>query len=131
MSINYDLAPDSWAMCSLVFPDSQDWRGAEGISLYLRTPKAGQKVNIIAYQGESPQNLHHFEFYAQSTQAAVDGWQRVDITWDQFTQVPWEGTGEARYDPSRAMGLAFGFISPQGGRSIGKLWVDNITFLTR
>ncbi len=131
LSINFDLAPDSWAICSLVYPDPQDWRGAEGISLYLHAPKAGQKVNVVAYQGKSPDNLHHFEYYAQSNQAAVDGWQRVDITWNQFTQAPWEGTGEARYDPSQAMGLAFAFVSPEGGRNIGKLWVDDITFLTR
>jgi hypothetical protein len=138
LRIEYDIAPDSWASCSLVYPSPQNWRDGlgpalspvEGLTVYLRTDQAGRQVVIVVYQGDSPDDLSHFEFRAQTTQEAVDGWQRVDITWDQLVQPPWEGDGTARFDPSRAMGLAFLVDAPDGERNGGQLWVDDVSLLS-
>jgi len=72
----------------------------------------------------------HFEFQAQTLQEAVDGWQRVDISWDQLVQPPWEGDGTVRFDPSRTMGLAFLFDAPDSGLNSGQLWVDDVSLLS-
>jgi hypothetical protein len=129
LRIEYNIAPDSWATCSLVYPSPQDWRTKQGLTLYLHTERSGQKVVIVAYQGNSPDDLAHFEFALEAKKEAVSGWQRVDIPWNKLAQPAWQGDENARFDPNRAMGLAFAFDTPDGGRNAGKLWVDDVSFL--
>ena len=129
LRIEYDIAPDSWATCSLVYPSPQDWRTKKGLTLYLHTERSGQKVVIVAYQGNSPDDLAHFEFTLKAKQESVSGWQRVDIPWNKLAQPSWQGDETVRFDPNRAMGLAFAFDAPDGGRNTGKLWVDDVSFL--
>ena len=129
LRIEYDVAPDSWASCSLVYASPQDWRDGLGLTVYLRAERVGQQVTIVVYQGDSPDNLSHFELRTRIHQEAVDGWQRTDIPWDQLVQPPWEGDGTARFDPSQAMGLAFLFSATEDGRNSGQLWVDDASLL--
>ncbi|MBN1253653.1 MAG: hypothetical protein JXA50_00045 [Deltaproteobacteria bacterium] len=129
LRIEYNIAADSWATCSLVYPSRQDWRTKKGLTLYLHAERSGQKVVIVAYQGNSPDDLAHFELSLKTKQEAVSGWQRVDIPWNKLTQPSWQGDVNVRFDPNRAMGLAFAFDTPDGGRNSGKLWVDDVSFL--
>jgi hypothetical protein len=130
LRIEYDIAPDSWAGCGLVYSSPQDWRDGLGLAVYLRAGQVGQPVIIVAYQGDSPDALSHFELRTQTNQEAVDGWQRVDAPWDQLIRAAWEGDSTARFDPSRAMGVAFFFEASDDGRNTGQLWVDDISFLS-
>ncbi len=129
LRIEYDVAPDSWASCSLVFPSPQNWRDGFGLTVYLRAEQVGQKVAVAAYQGVSSDNLTHFELEVQTNQEAVDGWQRVDVAWDQLAPPPWEGDA-TKFDPTQTMGVAFLFSAPEGERNSGQLWVDDISFLS-
>jgi hypothetical protein len=129
LRIEYNIAPESWATCSLVYPSLRDWSKARGLILYLHAERSGQKVVIVAYGGSSPDRLPHFELTVTTTKEAVSGWQRVDIPWKKLVQPPWEGDGTARFNPSRTMGMAFAFTAPDGGRNSGKLWVDDVSFL--
>jgi len=121
LCITYDVAPESWATCSLVYHRPRDWTAATGIQLFLRTKEPGQPVVVVAYQGTSPDGLSHFEYRLES-----DGteWQRVDIPWDRLARPAWEGDPSARFDPTRAMGVALAF---EGGS--GTLWVDDVTLM--
>ncbi|MBL7209068.1 MAG: hypothetical protein ISS52_03125 [Dehalococcoidia bacterium] len=130
LRIEYDIASDSWATCSLVYPSPQDWGEGLGLTVRLHAERVGQQVTLVAYQGNSPDSLSHFEFQMQTDQEAVAGWQRVDVPWNQLTQPSWEGNGTARFDPNRAMGLAFLFDAPDGRRNSGQLWVDNVSLLS-
>jgi Carbohydrate binding domain (family 11) len=131
LTIAYTIAPESWATCSLVFPAPQDWRGKQGLSLYLRTERPGQELHVVAYQGDSADSLSHFEFRVLTTIQTVADWQRIDIPWKDFIQPAWEGDGSAGFDPGRAMGLAFAFNGAEGGETTGKIWVDDICFLPK
>lgn len=128
LHIEYDVAPESWAACALVSPAPQDWRDGQGLVVYLRGEQVGQQVLLIAYQGESSDELLHFEHRIELVQEAVDGWQRVDVPWDQFVPPSWQGT--APLDPSQAMGLALMFNAPAGERNSGHLWLDDVSFLS-
>jgi len=130
LRIEYDVAPDGWASCNLVYPSPQDWRDEQGFVVYLRAERVGQQVIVVAFQGDSPDALSHFELRVQTTQEGVDGWQRVDLPWEQLAQPPWEGDGTARFDPNRALGIAFMFDAPDGKRNSGQLWVDEVSFLS-
>ena len=126
LHIEYDIAPEGWASCNLVYPGPQDWGGEQGVTVYLRAEQLGQPVIIAAYQGDSDA-LSQFELWVETNQEAVDGWQRVDIFWDELRQPEWEGDGAARFDPGRAMGLAFIFDADSAS---GSLWVDDLSFLS-
>ncbi len=131
LCIIYSVAPESWATCSLVLPAPQDWRSKRGISLYLRAERPEQEVHIVAYQGASTDSLSHFEYKVLTSAETAAGWQRVDIPWEKFIQPEWEGDGNAKFDPSRAMGLALAFNGGEGDSRAGKIWVDDICFLSK
>jgi hypothetical protein len=78
-------------------------------------------VVVVAYQGTSPDALGHFEH-----RVVWEGndWKRVDIPWERFKKPAWEGDPGARFDPSRAMGVAFAFEEGEG-----TLWVDDVSLL--
>ncbi|MDY7035772.1 MAG: hypothetical protein SV375_06380, partial [Thermodesulfobacteriota bacterium] len=130
LRITYEIAPESWALCSLVYQHPRNWKSFKGLTVYLHALRVGQPAIIIAYQGKSSDNLSHFEFRMKTGKDAVTGWQRVDIPWDRFTQAAWEGDGTAKFDPSSSMGLAFSFEADESGGHTGKLWVDDVTLLS-
>jgi len=129
LRIQYDLAPESWATCSLVHDRPRDWSGFGGLSLYVRVEKPGQAVTIVAYGGKSGDDLEHFEYRFKAGQAAVGAWQRLDIRWGQLRLPSWQGDARSKFDPRSAMGVAVALESPAGARNSGRLWVDDITFL--
>jgi hypothetical protein len=69
--------------------------------------------------------------WEMTTIKAVADWQQVDIPWKDFIQPAWEGDGSAGFDPGPAMGLTFAFNGAEGGEAIGKIWVDDICFLSK
>ena len=129
LRIEYDVAPGSWATCSLVHDRPRDWSGFQGLSIYVRAEKPGQPITIVAYGGKASDALQHFECRMTAGQTAVGGWQRLDIRWEELKLPPWEGEGQGKFDPRSAMGVAFAFSS-DGARSAGRLWIDDVTLLT-
>ena len=129
LRIEYDVAADGWATCSSVHDVRRDWRTKGGLVFYVRGERAGQTLDVIAYEGTSPDALQHREVKITLGAEAVRGWQRVALPWTRFAQPAWEGDGTARFDPSRAMGVAFAFPAPEGGRHKGRIWIDDVGFL--
>jgi len=131
LKIEYDIAPDSWATCSLVYSSPQNWQGRSGVVLYLHAGQIGQEVTVVVYNGTSSDRLGHFEFIVQIGKEGVDGWQRVEMPWGKLAQPPWEGDGSTRFDPSRTMGMAFAFSADDNSRKKGSVWIDDIGFLSK
>jgi len=129
LKIVYDIVPDSWATCSLVYPSPQNWQKKSGVALYLHGEQIGREVTIVVYQGSSADRLGHFEFIARINKAGLAGWQRVEIPWEELAQPSWEGDGSTRLDPTQVMGMAFAFSSDENTRRQGTVWVDDIGFL--
>lgn len=125
LRIDYHVAPESWATCSLVLAAPADWRKARGLTVWVHASEAGQPVTLTAYQGKSSDSLSHFELKTKTTRDAVSGWQKISATWDQLKPPPWEGDGSTPFDPGSAMGIAFAFSAGEKGR----LWVDDIRFI--
>ena len=124
LEISYNILPDSWATCSLVLPKTQNWTVKKGISFLFRANQVGQKVTFVVYQGNSPDDLHHFEYYIKADKNAVKQWKRIVVPWNKLVQPEWDGGGKAKFNPKRSIGVAFAFVE-----SKGKIWVDDICFL--
>jgi hypothetical protein len=129
LRIQYDLAPESWATCSLVYDRPQDWNGSQGLSFYVHVEKSGQPLTVVAYGGKSGDDLLHFEQRFTAGQAAVDGWQRIDVPWSRLKLPEWQGDATQKYNPRSAMGFAIAFDSPVGGRRAGTLWIDDVALV--
>ena len=86
LRIEYDVAAASWGTCSLVYPSPRDWRGRPGLSLHVHSKEPQQEVVFVAYQGETSDDLSHFEFRIRTGRAAVEGWRRIEIPWSQLRQ---------------------------------------------
>ena len=129
LGIGYDVAPESWATCSLVHEQPRDWSRFQGLSLYLHAERLGQPVTIVAYGGSSPDALLHFEYRLKAGQAAVGGWQRLEIRWQQLKPASWQGDGSEKFDPRSAMGVALAFEASESARNVGRLWIDDLALL--
>jgi hypothetical protein len=97
------------------------------LRLYLRAEKPGQPITIVAYGGKSSDDLIHFEHRLEAPRAAVDGWQRIDIRWEQLEPPSWQAEEGRRFDPRSAMGVALAFESSDSGPNVGRLWIDDVT----
>jgi hypothetical protein len=124
LRIEYDVAPSSWGTCSLVYSSPHDWSDWRGLSLHIHSEKP-QPVVVVAYQGQSPDDLSHFEHRLETARAA-GGWQRIEISWSEFVQPAWQGDSSVPFDPKKAMGVAFAFDAAEAKRSTGTVWVDDI-----
>jgi hypothetical protein len=129
LRIEYDVAPASWGTCSLVYPSPRDWSDWTGLSLHVHSKETQQEVVVVAYQGETSDDLSHFEFRIRTDEAAVNGWQRIEIPWSKLTQPSWQGDSSVRFDPGWAMGVAFAFDASEKERNTGRLWVDDISVM--
>jgi hypothetical protein len=128
LRIQYELAAESWAACSLAYDRPQDWSTSQGLSLYLHVEKLGQPITVVAYGGKSSDELLHFEQSFKAGQAAVDGWQRIDVSWSQLRLPEWQGDATQKYDPRSAMGVGFTFQSGEG-RNAGRVWIDDVSLI--
>ena len=81
LRIAYDVAPESWATCSLVYDRPQDWTSASGLQLFVRTDGAGPAFAVVAYQGTSPDALSHFEVRLTPDPGE---WHCVKIPWGEL-----------------------------------------------
>ena len=129
MRLDYRVVPSGWATFSLINPSPRDWSGKSGVVFYLRAQKTGQNLVVGAYGGKTPDNLEPFEFTLTTTRAEADGWVKVTVAWEDFAQPRWAGDGTARFDPGRAMGLAFVFSPDEPGEAQGAVWIDDFGWL--
>lgn len=125
--IEYDVAPDSWATCSLVLSNPESWKMARGISLKVQAEHPGQEFAVVAYNGDGGSKLLHFEYIIQGSTDNIGKWQQLELTWDMLEQPSWEGNG--KYDTTKAKGVGFAFGAPPDSNHAGKVWVDDIRFL--
>jgi hypothetical protein len=128
LRIRYEVAPEGWANCSLVYDRHQNWGDFQGLSLYLHAETVGQHVTIVAYGG-TPDELLFYRHELRADQAAVSGWKPVRVTWQELKPAPWQGPSQ--FDPGAASGVAIAFEPAENSRNTGQLWIDDVTLIPR
>jgi len=121
--ISYNVESESWATLSHILPSAMDWSHKSGISLFIRVPDDQGPVTLVVYNG-GHDDLQPFDYQIYPDKSTITHWQEVSITWDMFIQPSWAGSGTEKFNPSRAMGIAFAF-----DESEGSFWVDYLKFI--
>jgi hypothetical protein len=129
LAIAYDMMPGDSGLCSLVFSDPRDWSDFQGLRLFLRSEQAGQEVTIVAYGGNSLEELIHFAYHLKTAEAAVAGWQCVDVLWDELRVVDWQDDGVTEFDPQSSRGVALCFDASGSESVAGRIWIDDVTLV--
>lgn len=125
--VNYALGANGYASCVNQFESLQDWSSSEGVLLYLRSDRAGQEVHMLVYSGASDDPVP-FEVQFQTTDASVESWDGIVLTWEEFSIPEWQGESEIdSIDPSRIVSVVFSLESESGTQ--GQFWVDGLSLI--
>ena len=125
--VNFNVAPNSWATCALMYQQLQDWRSLTGLSFFVHAPRPGLVFDINVYRGAS-EDRQTYLFTLETVQADVDGWRQVSLTWDQFLRADWEADPGTPLDAVQVQGLSVGFNTFPDTPNTGAVWVDDLQF---
>lgn len=129
MQIDFDVAPSSWATCTLFFDQPQDWSAAESLAFELLA--GATRFNIDLYVGAEDARAT-YAYSAESLAATADTWVPYEVRWEQFRRVAWEeNAGAAFAQPEQVSGIAFGFNTDSGQSLRGQAWVDDLHLVSR
>jgi len=127
LMLDFDIAPNAWGTCALMFDSAQDWSGSEGISFYLHADPAGLVFDIDVYAG-TPDNRESYLFTLEAPVESAEGWIPVTLAWSDFHRVSWEeNAGEPFAKPAEILGLAFGASTYPDTPNTGTLYIDDLS----
>jgi len=128
LKIDFNVAANSWATCTLFYGSPQDWSGSQGLVFYLHAGQAGLVFDVDLYAG-SPDNQETYLYTVEAPPESAQGWAPIVLTWDQFHRADWEADAGAPFSkPGQVMGLAFGLSTYPDASNVGKIWVDDLQF---
>jgi hypothetical protein len=126
LQIEFNVAANSWATCVLFFDQPQDWNTWQGISFYLNTSQPALVFDMDVYRS-NPQGSETYLYTIEAPPESVDGWARIEISWDQLLRASWEAdSGTPLGSPLLVGGLAFGFNTFPDAPNQGGIWVDDL-----
>ncbi len=125
LRIDFEVAANSWATCSLLYAENQDWSNATGIGFFYNASAPALLFNVIIYGG-SPGALTTYQFTIETAPDSVANWIPVELSWDQILGADWEADAGNPIDPARISGVAFGFSTFPDTPNTGKLWIDSL-----
>ena len=122
LRMRYGIEPGGWVDCGQSFESPQDWSGATGLSLWLRSDEVGEWATLMVFSGD-PDGSTPFEV---DFEVAAEDWAEFVFPWADFARAEWADVGGlAELDPARMTGYAFSFGAGEDG-SEGTLWVDDV-----
>ncbi|GAB4539929.1 MAG: hypothetical protein Fur002_05860 [Anaerolineales bacterium] len=127
LRFEFDAAPDAWASCGLSFYDKQIWQDYAGIAFYVHaeTADVAYAVNFTVNDGEDK----NYQRELQTATESVDGWQRVELRWEDLLRVEWEADAGMPLTPQDIEGVWFEISAPQAARLAGQLWIDSVELI--
>ncbi|MBN1669348.1 MAG: hypothetical protein JW862_19815 [Anaerolineales bacterium] len=128
LRIDFEIAPDSWGTCTLLFDAPQDWSQARGLAFNYQASAPGLSFEVTVHGGR-PAELTSYQFSPVTVSASTTGWVPLEVTWDQILGVGWEAPAGNPVDPTQVTGVAFSFGSLTTTPNAGSLWVDSLRLL--
>lgn len=129
LQIDFEVAPSSWATCSLFFNQPQNWSAAESLAFELMSGAA--RFNVDLYVG--PDGARETYVYTvESLPVTSETWVPYEVRWEEFHRVAWEeNAGAAFTSPEKISGIAFGFNTDESQAQRGVIWIDDLHLSSR
>jgi hypothetical protein len=122
LRMQYDVPSDGWGGCGRSFDVRQDWSGASGLSLWLRSDGEDRWVTLVVFAG-NPDDPTPFEVGFD-----VGGdWVQYTFQWADFVKADWMGdAGLPAFDPAQV--TSYALYAAVG--DAGAIWVDDVVLIT-
>jgi hypothetical protein len=106
--IEADVAPSSWATCSLNYAEPHDFSAFDGVQFKYLTTDQNTTLDVDIYS-DSPDGVASYVYRLKIEDTGGD-WETASITWDDFKRVDWEANAGEPFDQmDKVTGVAFGF----------------------
>jgi hypothetical protein len=130
LCIEYSIiVPGGWGGCTYPYESLQDWNAGEGLSLWVRSDAAGQRIALMVFAGD-PMAATPFEAFFQTTVETANDWTQLVFRWSDLEQAEWADPGGLpELDPAQIVGYGFG-LGLDETHPEGVLWVDDISLAT-
>jgi hypothetical protein len=121
----YALVPGGWGGCTISLEPFQDWSAGDGLSLWVRSDGADQRVGLMVFAGD-PMGATPFETFFETTPEMAGDWVQLVFPWTELNLAEWADAGmPSELDPTQIVGFGFG-LGLDEAHPDGVLWVDDI-----
>jgi hypothetical protein len=122
--IEADVAPSSWATCSLNYAEPQDFSAFDGVQFQYLTTDQNTTLDVDIYT-DSPDGVASY-VYRLNIADTKGHWKTTTLKWQDFVRVDWEANaGESFDQEDKVTGLAFGFGNYEQ-RLISSIRIDDV-----
>ena len=128
LQFQFDAAPDAWASCQSSFNDVDDWSKGQGIAFYVHADQADMTYEVNLFSGALGAD-ETYVYELVTTPESMDGWERVEIYWEDFLRANWQENSGTPLNPESIKGFSFDVSAPQQTRLNGTLWIDDFQVL--
>lgn len=128
LRIDFDIAAESWATCTLFYDTIRDWSQFQGIAFSYQADAPARVVDVTVHGG-TPEESTSYQYTVETVPESVDGWVPIDLTWNQLLGVDWEADARNPIDPSEITGVSFGFSTYEGTSNTGTLWIEDLRLI--
>ncbi len=127
LKLEYNIAPNSWGTCALMYETPQDWSTANGLMFSFHSEQAEILFDVNLYAG-TPDNRETYLYTAKAPANIENGWEPMEIRWIDFHRASWEeNAGMSFSKADQITGIAFGLGTTADAPNEGTFRVDNIT----
>lgn len=129
LKLDFDIPPDSWGTCALIYNNAQNWSSSDGITFFTHAAQSESMLDVLLYV-DVPDGQEAYVYTLATSPESEGAWERIDLSWDQFRRVDWEAdAGTPFAKPDQVSGIAFGFSTEPDKSNIGTIWVDDLQLL--
>jgi hypothetical protein len=128
LRIDFDVAAESWATCSLFYDSYRDWSQFQGIAFSYRADGPGRVFDVTVHGGTLEESTS-YQYAVETMPGSDEAWITIELAWSQILGVDWEADARNPIDPSQITGVSFGFSTYEGTSNTGTLWIDGLRLL--
>lgn len=127
--LEFNVAANSWATCTLNYDPPQNWSGSNGLTFYLRAIRSTLVFTVDLYVGPSGERETYL-YTIETPPDSANGWIPIELTWNEFHRADWEeNAGEPFNKPDQVTGIGFGFSTYPDTTNTGTIWVDDLRLM--
>ena len=124
--LDFNIATNSWATCTLTYENTQDWSSLEGLAFSMHAQETGVVFDVNIYAG-SDEVKETYLYTIETPSESINDWVTYALLWSDFHRADWEeDAGETFSKPHQIIGISFGMNTYPDTPNSGTLWVDDI-----